>query len=151
MHSELLAQPFDILVVDDEPPIYEILVRAAGKIFPQAKFTNTRTVQETLSYLNAQTAQPPQLILLDIDLREQTDGLALLPELRRRFNGRIPIIMLSYLDEETKINQAYEKGAVAYTQKPENMEGWREYVLMLRDYWYQVARLPNPPANQAKP
>ncbi|GAB4049057.1 response regulator [Spirosoma litoris] len=142
MQSAQSSQYFAILVVDDEPPIYELLVRASEKEFPEARFTNTRSVQETITYLDKQSDQSPQLILLDIDLRESADGLSLLPELWARFKGRVPIIMLSYLDEEDKIEQAYELGAVAYTQKPEDMQGWHEYVTMLRRYWRDSARLP---------
>ncbi|GAB3957437.1 hypothetical protein GCM10028805_50130 [Spirosoma harenae] len=145
MLSEPSIQIFSILVVDDEPPIHDLMVRVAEKVFPQARFTNTRSVQETLAYLDAQADQPPQLILLDIDLRESANGLSLLPELRSRFKGRVPIIILSYLDENDKIEQAYEQGAVAYTQKPDDLESWHEYVLMLRRYWHDSARLPTVP------
>ncbi|MBD2703327.1 response regulator [Spirosoma sp. BT702] len=149
MESIKPLESFHILVVDDEPPIFDFLCRIAAKDFPEARLTNTRSAPETLEHLDSHADQPPQLVLLDIDLRAATDGLSLLPELRGRFKGRVPIIMLSYLDEEAKIEQAYEQGAVAYTQKPEDMEGWHEYVSMLRDYWHRSARLPgvSPPTN----
>ncbi|GAB4038206.1 hypothetical protein GCM10028809_55650 [Spirosoma gilvum] len=50
--------------------------------------------------------------------------------------------MLSVSGEETKIKQAYDQGAVAYTRKPEDLQGWHTYVTMLRQYWYQSVSLP---------
>ncbi|GAB3050139.1 response regulator [Spirosoma pulveris] len=142
MSLESSDPSFTILVVDDEPPICEVLVRLAKKEFPEADFINTRSVQETLAYFDQQPLRLPQLILLDIDLRQVKSGLDLLPELRQRFQGRIPIVVFSASAAEPVIEQAYAQGAVAYTQKPEEASEWREYVRLLRTYWYEVARLP---------
>ncbi|GAB4019833.1 response regulator [Spirosoma koreense] len=93
-----------------------------------------------LDYLQTQPA--PQLILLDVDLRHAQDGFGLLPQLRTHYKGAVPIIMLSVLDEQTKIEQAYDQGAVAYTLKPEALHGWHTYVRMLHHYWHQSVSLP---------
>ncbi len=142
MHPEQPDPSFDILVVDDEPPISDILTRIGKKVFPEANFIGTRSTQETITYLDTHTSRPPQLILLDIDLNQAKNGLDLLPDLWERFQGSVPIIMLSMLTEQSKVTQAYEKGAVAYTQKPEDMPGWQNYIIALRDYWHRSARLP---------
>ncbi|GAB3052327.1 response regulator [Spirosoma pulveris] len=136
------VKPFTILVVDDEPPICELLERIADPIFPEACFVNTRSAQETLDYLDKLPATAPQLILLDIDLGSSVDGLALIPELQNRLKGRAPIIMFSSSSEPPAVKQAYEKGAVAYTQKPDNLAGWKSYVASLRSYWHDTTILP---------
>ncbi|GAB4038672.1 response regulator [Spirosoma gilvum] len=149
MQSEQVTFTFDILVVDDEPPVSDLLTRIALNEFPQARFIPMRSVEETLAYVQTHTDRPPQLILLDIDLRDSTDGLSLLAQLRAYFKGSVPIIMLSVLDEKVKIEQAYQQGAVAYTQKPEDLQGWHKYVQMLHRYWHQSVSLPtiDPPLN----
>ncbi len=43
---------------------------------------------------------------------------------------------------EPDISRAYEVGAVAYTQKPDSLTGWVNYVQLLRDYWFSMAILP---------
>lgn len=137
-----LNKPFEILVVDDEPPICDLLTRIASQVFPEASFVNVRSAQETLSYLDRQLNTPPQLILLDINLGQSIDGLALIPQLNDRLKGRAPIVMLTASFEPPVVKQAYEHGAVAYTQKPEDLQGWRHYVANLRSYWHDTTTLP---------
>lgn len=149
MQSEQPILCFEILVVDDEPPVSDLLTRIAQKEFPEARFMATQSVQQTLDYLQTSPTRAPQLILLDIDLRQDKDGLSLLPQLRAYFKGAVPIIMLSVVSDKAKIEQAYDQGAVAYTQKPEDLQGWHTYVQMLRRYWHQSVSLPtiHPPLN----
>jgi CheY-like chemotaxis protein len=135
-------KPFQILVVDDEPPICELLERVASKLFPEASFINARSAQETIDHLDQQAGTPPQLILLDIDLGSPISGLDLIPELHARLKGRTPIIMLTSTNELPIVQQAYKKGAVAYTRKPDDLEGWRDYVARLRSYWHDTTLLP---------
>lgn len=132
---------FMILVVDDEPPVCDLLTRIAQKAFPEATFTNTRSAPETLTYL-AKTTKLPQLVLLDIDLKAESNGLALLPELIQRFQGKVPVIIFSMDGAKLTIEQAYHLGAVAYTVKPDNLAGWTDYLAVMRDYWYKTTRLP---------
>lgn len=130
---------FRILVVDDEPPICDLLTRMAQKLFPEATFVNTRSAQETVHYLDNQPTKWPQLVLLDINLHQAVDGLTLLPQLHSRFKGRVPIIMLTTSADQTDYQKATDGGAVAFTQKPDCLQGWREYVTFLKTEWYGVA------------
>ncbi|GAB3050604.1 hypothetical protein GCM10027185_62330 [Spirosoma pulveris] len=134
--------------MDDEPSIGELLKRLAQQEFPQASWVSTRSAQETWQYLEQTSLKLPQLILLDLDLRAATNGLALLAELRQHFQGRVPIIVLSATAEVADVEQAYSQGAVAYTQKPEDLSAWRAYVRLLRAYWYQASRLPGQGAGE---
>ncbi|ARK08880.1 response regulator [Fibrella sp. ES10-3-2-2] len=134
--------PFLVLVVDDEPPISELLSLAAKKVFPEADFISTGSARETMVYLNDPTTTTPRLILLDINLGQEADGLALLPRLRSRFNGQVPIIIFSGIDDEAKVKEAYSGGAVSFAVKPDAPQGWRDYVAVLRAYWYESTVLP---------
>ena len=138
-------EPFLILVVDDEPPIFDILTKTAQNRFPQATFVNTRSVQETINYLNDNQSQLPQLVLIDVDLGLTKNGFDLLDEIQNHFKGKMPAIMLTVLDDQAAVKRAYDKGVVAYTQKPDDMRGWRDYVDTLKEYWYDTNFLPSTP------
>lgn len=136
------TQTFEILVVDDEPPIYDLLVRIGKQAFPEATFVNTRGPRETIDYLDQHLTESPQLILLDIDLKQATDGLDLLPQLANRFKGQVPIVMFSASDSKLDVQRAYQNGAIAYTQKPDELSAWKNYVATLKTYWYDTTLLP---------
>jgi two-component system, OmpR family, KDP operon response regulator KdpE len=104
-----------MLVVDDEPQIriqlkiafadygYEVLIAANG--------------QEALS-LAAQHA--PDVIILDISLGEEPDGIEVCRQIREWTNT--PIIMLSVWDEEKTKVKALRIGADDYLTKPFSVE-----------------------------
>lgn len=139
MHPD---RPFEILVVDDEPPIYEMLTLIARKVFPEATFSSASSAQETLLKIDESMARLPQLVLLDIDLRQSVSGLDLLPELKNKLRGQVPIIIFSASGDPSTVQQSYTQGAVAYTKKPDDLQGWRDYLTSLRGYWYDTTRLP---------
>lgn len=107
-----------ILVVDDEPQIrkllktglsgygYEVIVAANG--------------QEALA-LAAQ--RDPDLIILDINLGSEPDGVAVCRNLREW--SQVPIIILSIRDEEKTKVMALDAGADDYVTKPFSMEELR--------------------------
>ncbi|RYF53018.1 MAG: response regulator [Cytophagaceae bacterium] len=134
--------PFVILIIDDEPPITEILTRVAKDSFPEATFINLRSAGETMEYLDQPSNKLPQLVLLDVDLHQYPNGLDLLPRLHERFRGLVPIVMLTISQEQNAVRKAIAAGAVAFTRKPEDLAGWKAYTTMLRQYWYQTARVP---------
>lgn len=135
-------RPLTILVIDDEPPILELLQRIGQQVFPEASFIGVESPQQAFAYLVEQTAAQPQLILLDIDFHQAQTGLDAVLHLRTRLQGRVPIIMFTDLSAPSNVLQAYERGAVAYTQKPENLSGWKTYLEQLKNFWYQTAILP---------
>ncbi|GAB3687803.1 response regulator [Spirosoma flavus] len=137
--------PILILLVDDEPPVIDILSRVGQQIFPEAQFISTESPQETLNWLADKSRQQPQLILLDIDLHQSLNGIELIPQIRSLTNNQVPIVMFTISDSKSDVRRAYEAGAVAYTQKPSNMESWREYVDILKRFWYKTSRLPGLP------
>ncbi len=134
--------PFVVLVIDDEPPISEILARVAKTAFPEATFVNARSAQETMDYINNEAEPLPKLILLDVDLHQYPNGLDLLPKLHECLKGKVPIIMLTVSNDTENVRRATAEGAVAFTRKPSDLDGWKAYVTMLRQYWYETARVP---------
>ncbi|MFD1143404.1 response regulator [Larkinella insperata] len=136
------SQGFEVLVIDDDQPTYDLLVRIGNELFPQARFVWQASYDQTVRYLDDKSTNPPQIVLLDIDLRQAVDGLDLLPQLRDRFKGKTPVVMLTVSESSDKINRAYERGAIAFTKKPDNLQGWRNYMSLLKAYWYETTLLP---------
>ncbi|UFH54870.1 response regulator [Spirosoma sp. KNUC1025] len=126
-------QSFEILVVDDDPMIFDLFNRIGQQLFTEATFTWVSSPQESLQYLNRQSTRLPSLVLLDIDFQVGMNGISWLPELYNRLRGQAPIIMLSISNAANDIQQAYMAGAVAYTQKPQELQGWKNYVEVLKN------------------
>ena len=137
------CNPFNILLVDDEPPILDMLAHVAKTSFPESVIVNVRSPQETFEFLDSVSAKTLHLILLDIDLKLNQTGLDLLPQLRTLLEGRVPIVMLTSQIEEPNVTQAYRKGAVSYILKPDSLSGWRDFAITLRKYWYELTQLPS--------
>ncbi len=109
--------PSDIMIVDDNPAnlklLEEMLVREGHEVrsFPLGRLA-----------LAAARRNPPDLILLDINMPEMNGyevckGLKSEPEL-----SRIPVIFLSALDGIGDKVRAFQSGAIDYISKPFQFE-----------------------------
>jgi phosphoribosyl 1,2-cyclic phosphodiesterase/CheY-like chemotaxis protein len=102
-----------ILVVDDDPDVRELAIRALsqdGHIVTGA--TNG------LQALAAIAAQIPDLLVLDLVMPVQ-GGLAVLKTLRAEpATAALPIILLTGMDDETSTRAGFELGATDYLTKP---------------------------------
>jgi len=100
-----------ILVVDDEHDICDFV----GAFFKERGF-------QVFAALNADEAllitkkERPDLILLDIKMKGM-DGLAALKHIRE-LDRSIKIIMVTALEDQDKMHEAYKLGAVDYITKP---------------------------------
>ncbi|MBN8826795.1 MULTISPECIES: response regulator [unclassified Spirosoma] len=132
-------QPFDVLVVDDDPSIYDLLHMVGQREFSEATFRSAATPQDVI---NTTDEQLPHLVLLDIDFHQEKDGIDWLPMLQARFQKKVPVVIFSQSDSQQHIQQAYQAGAVAYTQKPDELRGWKDYVVAMKKFWYETATIP---------
>ena len=104
-----------ILVLDDESSIRTLLKRGLGGYGYDAVVTSSG--QETL---NIAARQSPDIILLDINLGTQPDGLDVCRQLREW--SKTPIIMLTVRDEKQMKLAALNAGADDYLTKPFDMD-----------------------------
>lgn len=100
----------EILVIDDEPQIRKLL-----EITLQSNDYKVWTAETGKEGLLMAAHHPPQLILLDIGLPDQS-GHDALRKLREWFTG--PIVMLSVQNDEDNIVRALDHGATDYIAKP---------------------------------
>ena len=104
-----------ILVIDDEAAIRKLLERA----LPDQKYRIITAVNGS-DGLTLAEQQVPDIILLDVNLGTQPDGLEVCRQLRTR--RKIPIIMLTVRDDkETKL-ATLNAGADDYVTKPFDIE-----------------------------
>lgn len=99
-----------ILIVDDEPPIRDILVYNLEK-----EGYKTIEASDGVTAINMALEQKPDLILLDIML-PKLDGLSVCKRIKNHLN--VPILMLTAKDGEIDKILGLELGADDYITKP---------------------------------
>lgn len=107
-----------ILVVDDEPEIRKLL--DTGLSGYGHDVLTAATGEQALTLV---AQRKPDLVVLDINLGREPDGLTVCRRLREW--SRVPIIMLSVRDDESTKVQALDAGADDYLTKPFGMEELR--------------------------
>ena len=110
MEEEINQEPKTILIVDDEPPIRDILVYNLEK-----EGYNTIEASDGVAALNIALEKLPDLILLDIILPKM-DGLSVCKRIKNSYN--VPILMLTAKDSEIDKILGLELGADDYITKP---------------------------------
>jgi CheY-like chemotaxis protein len=103
----------DVLVVDDDPRWQKYtadpFVRRGDRV---------RTVADGLEALSMCIADPPDVVLTDVNM-PRMDGWQLLRMIRARPNlGGVPVVFLTTLDGDEERLKGYQLGVDAYMPKP---------------------------------
>lgn len=134
-----------LLVEDNEGDI--VLTREAlegGRVINRVSVV--RTGVEALDFLlrrNEHTdADPPDLILLDINLPKM-NGIEVLEHVKTHEVLRhIPVVMLTTSASERDIMASYRRYANCYITKPVNFSEFMEVVRSIEDFWVSIVKLP---------
>lgn len=110
MEEEIMKDSKTILIVDDEPPIREVLLYNLKK-----EGYNVIEAGDGITAVNMATEQRPDLILLDIML-PKLDGLSVCKRIKNTYN--VLILMLTAKDSEIDKILGLELGADDYITKP---------------------------------
>ena len=110
MEPEIEKNGKTILIVDDEPPIVDILFYNLKR-----EGYNIIEANDGITAINMALEQKPDLILLDIML-PKLDGLSVCKRIKNTYN--VPIIMLTAKDNEIDKILGLELGADDYITKP---------------------------------
>ena len=103
-----------IFIVDDHPLMRDSLTHLLQS---EPGFMVAGSAEAVETALTALRANPPDLVLVDITLRDSS-GLALLQELAR-WPRPVPAIVVSMHDEPSVIEAALRRGARGYVSKAE--------------------------------
>jgi CheY-like chemotaxis protein len=97
--------------------------------------------EQALEFLRGES-EPPELILLDLNLPKK-NGLEVLeeikgdPELRR-----VPVIMLTTSSSARDVAACYDRGVNCYVVKPLELDDFTALIGAINRFWLEVARLP---------
>lgn len=131
------AGPPRVLVVDDDPDIGALLSRYLG-----GQGLRVTVAKDGAQFRDAMTGLAFDVVLLDLGLPDE-DGLALMRELRSRWDG--PVIIVSGRGESVERVVGLELGADDYVSKPFDM---RELLARIRSV-LRRAQPPGPAGTQA--
>ncbi len=104
-----------ILFVDDDTQYRADIIHKLRENFT---FIEANTIDEGISKLS----ENPQLILLDVELESEIDGITAIPRFKEN-DPWIPIIMLTKHDEYTLVVQSMKLGANDYFVKSPDISG----------------------------
>lgn len=135
------AEP-QILVVEDNPGDARLYEKALLRINPQARL-NFVTDGDSAKTLLFGGTQPPDLILLDLNLPRR-DGRELLSEIKRDPGLRsVPVIVITASDADTDIALSYAGFASCLLQKPIDLDELLSTLDAAASFWLKVALLPS--------
>jgi CheY-like chemotaxis protein len=144
-----LSRQARVLLVEDDPDHLETIVESLGN---DVMVTTAQTVGEAKDRLRDAASRGPvgwlDLVLLDVRLGDDANGgyevLSFIrqdPELKR-----IPVVVLTTSGQHGDIQAMYEAGANSFIEKHISLSEFSRRITVLKDYWFTVARLPEPPA-----
>ena len=94
------------------------------------------------SALKAVEREPPDLILLDLNLPKKS-GPEVLAEIKADpWLRRIPVVILTVSKAEEDVLKSYNLHANCYITKPVNLDQFLEVVKSIEDFWLTVVMLP---------
>jgi CheY-like chemotaxis protein len=151
-----LHQPFDILLVDDNPSDVEITIEAFRRSHNGNRVFVCRDGEEALDFLfhrrqfaRAGAAPRPDLILLDLNMPGK-NGAEVLEQVKTNPHMRdIPIVVLTTSDRDEDVTRCYKVGANSYLTKPVQFDDCLKLVEEIQQYWLQTSKLP--PNSKAAP
>lgn len=102
-----------ILIVDDNEDIRRVIDFALrGYNYELYK------AADGASALKLCESQTPEIVILDIQMPGDMDGIEVCRRLHEQSGGRPQVIMISALSDQAHIDDAYRAGASAYLVKP---------------------------------
>jgi len=103
-----------ILVVEDQDSIRRMI-----EALVQARGYDVTAVASGTKAIDVAMTTPPNLVLLDLNLPGQYDGFEVCRRLRSEPGTcKVPVVIISALDDQESRNKAAEAGATAYYTKP---------------------------------
>lgn len=113
-----------ILIVEDEC----IIALEMKKALEKFDFEITNTVTDYDGAINSVKENKPDIILMDIDLKNSKDGIETIKTIHT--SSKIPTIYISAFNDEKTINRAIETEPVSYLIKPLKIDDLKSNILL---------------------
>jgi len=140
--STSTVRPIEILLIEDNQGDIELTRQALKEGLISNRLVVEKQGEVALEYLRTAEAQPPDLILLDLNLPGM-DGKEVLRELKADANlARIPVVVLTTSRAEVDVLEAYDLHANCYVSKPLDFEQFAQVVLQIENFWFSIVVLP---------
>ncbi|MFP4435816.1 MAG: response regulator [Chloroflexaceae bacterium] len=143
----MVGQPFDVLLVEDDPGDADLTREALKEAKMMVNLTIVEDGEAAIAYLRKEEpytkAVRPDLILLDLHLPRK-DGREVLRELKNDAVLRtIPVVILTTSQANADILDIYGLGGNCYVTKPVGFEEFSKVVRSIEDFWFTVVKLPS--------
>lgn len=126
-------EPVKIILAEDDTEDQELFLDALEEAKVHSEVTTVENGQELLDTLRDESQPNPDMIFIDINMPVK-GGKEALEEIKKDDELReIPAVMLSTWDHPADIEDAFEKGADLYVQKPSSFAG---FVLLLKKVFF---------------
>ncbi len=139
-----LTRPFEILFVEDNPADQRLVGEALQETYVSHNLNIVEDGEQCLQYLRQagkqyREALRPDLILLDLNMR-QKDGREALAEIKRDHHLRsIPVVVFTSSTHERDVFNAYHHYANTYVIKPRRLADYIRAMESITDYWFNTA------------
>lgn len=143
------AQPFELLIVEDNPSDAQLLTEVLGALCPNCRSQVVTDGHAALRYLRRgpgfEGAPTPSLVLLDLHLPHLgMNGLDVLSAIKSDPCLRlIPVVVFTGSAQEEDVRLAYQGYANCFLTKPVGHAAYLATLSSLERFWCQVARLPS--------
>ncbi len=140
-------QPFDILLVEDEPADAHMVRTAINESKVYCNLYHVMDGLDALDFLRHESeryknAPKPDLILLDLNM-PRMNGKEFLAAVKADENlASIPVVVLAASDTERDINASYKLQASGFVIKPVDMAQFINAMRQVVGYWLTLTRLP---------
>ena len=139
----IALEPLNILLVEDDPADQK-LVRTSLKSQKVANDLNVvSSGEQGIDYLyGGNGASRPDLILLDLNMPGM-GGKEFLRWIKNDENlKQIPVVILTTSNSERDIIESYKLQASGYVNKPVTLEGFKQAMERLEEYWFVLCKRP---------
>lgn len=140
-----------IWIVEDNDADFESLKRTLIRLDvtnPICRFYNGESTLERLNLIikseNAhqvtkdKDSQSPGLIFLDLQLLGILHGSEILLTIKA-LDASLPVLILTGSNDESEIDNCYERGANGYFLKPSTSEDFKDLISAIKAYWFERA------------
>lgn len=146
MNFTTMSQPFEILLLEDNPGDIELIREAFQESRINYRLSVVRDGEAAIAFLHRQgkytNAPRADLILLDLNV-PKIDGRQVLAEIKNDpYLRRIPVIVLSTSAAEQDVLESYELHANCYITKPIDFEHFIAIVKAVENFWLDIVKLP---------
>lgn len=149
MYKDTSVKRSVLLVAEDDPDDQLLISDAFHRAEMKSQLVFVNNGNELLRYLRgvdrdtSQIGKRPSLILLDLNMPGK-DGRQALKEIKQDPTlCSIPVIVLTTSMSREDIRNVYASGGNAYIVKPAQFGKLIEIFRVIRNHWFEVAKLPN--------